>query len=183
MEQTGPRPADYLASRVLRRNLRRLRKARGWSHQQLADRISGLGGSLSRTAIWKIENPDKEGGGRKVSLDEAVELAVGLGVALIYLVTPWEADESFDLTEGQQHGGISVRADLARAWIRGEHPIPLPATDTKEPLELSERGHWTTAIPADVEDWDFFWRQRPLHELTNIERTPLPDAVDDEGGR
>lgn len=62
---------------TLRRRIKEVRRSRGMSAQALADAVQGLGGTLDRAAISKIE-VDRRG----VSLDEAVLLSAALDVDL-----------------------------------------------------------------------------------------------------
>lgn len=65
-------------SAIVARNIRQLRKARGWTAQQLAEQAP----PLSRQAISRIENGD-----RGVSLDDAYALAEVFGVTVDQLAT------------------------------------------------------------------------------------------------
>lgn len=61
--------------------LRETRKRKGWTQQQLADQVSKLGLPFDRATIAKIETQK-----RRVLLDEAIALAVALGVPPSVLV-------------------------------------------------------------------------------------------------
>jgi transcriptional regulator with XRE-family HTH domain len=68
---------------TFRRQVREVRRRRGLSQAALSARVRELGGSLTDTAITKIE-----GGSRDVSLGEALVLAAALGVAPLHLLFP-----------------------------------------------------------------------------------------------
>lgn len=54
-----------------------VREHRGWTCQQLAERIAALGGRLSRSTLAKVEAR-----GRRIALGEAVLIAQALDVPL-----------------------------------------------------------------------------------------------------
>ena len=69
---------------VLARNVRRLRRGRGWSQEQLADRCG-----LHRTYVGAVER-----GERNLSLDSMARLAAALDTDVAALLTlPWGVEE------------------------------------------------------------------------------------------
>jgi transcriptional regulator with XRE-family HTH domain len=74
-------PAET-SDEIFARRLRALRETAGLTQQQLADRMSAAGNRMHRSAVAKIESGD-----RMVSIGEAMQLAVVLGIDLADLVT------------------------------------------------------------------------------------------------
>jgi transcriptional regulator with XRE-family HTH domain len=100
-------------SQVLAAELPKIRKRQGLSAEQLGNRVRFLGGQLDQASISKIEN-----GVRGVSLDEAMQLAVALGISPLHLFVPRE-DAAFVRVTPAEH----VTAASARRWIRGTTPL------------------------------------------------------------
>jgi transcriptional regulator with XRE-family HTH domain len=113
-----------LPSDVLARRVREIRKRRGWSQEDLAQRLAELDHPLDRAQVARIE-----GRRRKVSLDEAFAFAVALGVAPVNLFIPLERDEQFAISKKW-----IAPAWMARAWARGfetdERMVPLEDEQT-----------------------------------------------------
>lgn len=76
MIEPWPAEATVLSERVAV-NVRVLRRARGWSVQQLADKLTAAGTPVQRQALTKLEN----GRRRKVSVDELYAFARVFGVS------------------------------------------------------------------------------------------------------
>ncbi len=101
---------------VLARHLSTVRSRVGLdSAQELADRVQALGGRLDRAAISKIESLS-----RNVSLDEALLLAAALDVAPVHLFFPLNDEAEVEVAPGLK----PVRTAVARAWFRGQAPLP-----------------------------------------------------------
>ena len=138
---------------IFRAELKRTRERRGWTQQQLSDRITELGLSLSRATIAKIET-----GQRSVLLDEVIAFAVALGVPPSALIL------------GRDSRFIRVTPDLAvhfsaaLNWWRGLDPL----------------GPWQRKILRDelgpyveeTEDDRFFYDARPDFEARAEQRLP-----------
>jgi transcriptional regulator with XRE-family HTH domain len=74
-------PAET-SDEIFARRLRALRETAGLTQQQLADEMSAAGNRMHRSAVAKIESGD-----RTVSIGEAMQFAVALGIDLADLVT------------------------------------------------------------------------------------------------
>lgn len=102
-------------SRVFGVQTRRLRLRKEWTSQQkLADRLSELGHAIDRSALARIER-----GTRGVPLDEALAIAAALEVSPLSLVLPAESGDPIAITPS-----IVVTSAEARAWLRGDEPLP-----------------------------------------------------------
>ncbi len=101
---------------VLAELLPQVRARADLSAQQLADRVSAIGGKLDRAAISKIESRT-----RNVSLDEALLLAVALDVAPVHLFIPRDNDDTIELAPAL----AAPDAARAREWFRGHEQLPL----------------------------------------------------------
>lgn len=84
------------------------------SQQGLAERLRKIGKPLDRTMIGRIER-----GESTAMLDQVLALAAALGVAPIDLITPTDASVSVEVA-----GTLVVPGAVARAWIRGNAPLP-----------------------------------------------------------
>jgi transcriptional regulator with XRE-family HTH domain len=111
-------PSSYVGPQV-----REFRQRRGWSQQQLANRLRQLGAQQtgwSQTKIHKLES----GKLTRVLVDDVFELALALDVSPLYLLTP---QASFDADENALQvwlgGKISRWPRDVRQWIRGVKPV------------------------------------------------------------
>lgn len=102
------KPSETFAAR-----LREVRTRKGWTQQQLSERLNDLGRRMDRAALARIETGD-----RQVSIDELVELSAVLGVTPIHMVIPASGDHLVDIAPE-----LSVSPRQARGWIRGQSPL------------------------------------------------------------
>lgn len=99
---------------VFAAQLRSLRERQPWTQAELATRMTELGFPIDQATIARLE---RNRGARGPSLSQVIGAAIALGVAPVYLVTPWN-EESISLSS--QH---SVPTQEARAWFRGERAL------------------------------------------------------------
>lgn len=145
MADDGNRPSD-----VLRRQLPELRKRLGdLSAQGLADRITAAGGDMHRAVLSKIET-----GNRTVTLDDVVLLAAVLDVSPLHLFVPLDDDAEVEVTPT-----LTVSADQARRWIRGQEP--LPGMDERTFRTEVPLGEWEEAQKPSADE------QRAMNTLDN----------------
>jgi transcriptional regulator with XRE-family HTH domain len=104
---------------------REVRERRGWTQDDLAERLCELGEPMDRYAIAKIEQ-----GVRRVDVGEALAIAAALGVSLPQLLLPLQGDQVVRITEGfDDPEGVEIAGPLERpakdlrAWIRGAAPL------------------------------------------------------------
>lgn len=142
--------SDVVAERV-----KAVRKKRGLTASQLAERCAEVGTpELTAQALSNIETGrrDKEGRRRRyVTVDEVVALALALGVAPVHLLIDPEGDD-YQVTPTHAEPSTAVRA-----WVRGFRP--LEGTDT--------RMFWAEVPPAEfgVQE-DAPGRQEWVREVT-----------------
>jgi transcriptional regulator with XRE-family HTH domain len=129
-KQPSRTPSEVLASQLADWRERR----NGLSAQQLADRITELGGKLGRVAISEIEN-----GRRRVSLDEALLLAAALNVPPPLLFFPFETGEHVAITPTSV-----IHPDLATRWLAGESWLAATDRTAIGTQEFAE-ARWTEA--------------------------------------
>lgn len=136
------------------RRVKELRGRRGWSAADLEGRCERAGApELKRTVIANLET------GRRgyVTVRELLALAYVLDVAPVHLLVPLDDDAHYSpLPLGD------LPADWARAWIRGQRPLP----DTDQRMYFSEVpvSELVTRKPSEEERArreDFETRQRP----------------------
>jgi transcriptional regulator with XRE-family HTH domain len=112
--------------RSVRARVAELRKQRGWTAQELADRCKAVGASeLNRSVIANIES-----GRRKyVTVDEAAVLAYVLNVAPLHLLVPIEVKDNVDGRNVDAHRYLAtpdrfLTIGQAREWFRGNYSPP-----------------------------------------------------------
>lgn len=126
------------------RRLREVRRVRGWSAQDLADRCEALGvPSLDRSTVANIENGRRQ----RVGVDELLVLALALGVAPVHLLVPLE-EEWYAVAPEHVTGTSRVRQ-----WVRGAYPmtgVPL----TRDPVSRqADRETYRTQRP-EAPEWE-----------------------------
>ena len=111
-------------SDIVAQRIKTARKRRGWSAQELADRLAAAGApELSMFVISNIESGRRKDGRRRreVSVDELFLIAYVLGVPPIHLLVPAEgSEEPVEVAPG-------VRVDKPEPmlrWIRGDQTLP-----------------------------------------------------------
>jgi transcriptional regulator with XRE-family HTH domain len=113
-----PTPSDVVAEHV-----RAVRRRRGLTAAQLAQRCAELGvPELTEQALYNIETgrPDKEGRRRRdVSVDELLVLAAALDIAPEYLVVPFDDEMPYQVTPT-----VTAPAEYVRKWVQGDHGLP-----------------------------------------------------------
>ena len=111
-------PSSYVGPQV-----RKWRERKGWSQQDLADRLRELGAEhtgWSQTKVHKLE----AGKLTRVLVDDVFELALALDVSPLYLLTPLEGhDEQENAFKVWLGGKVDRWPREVRQWIRGVRPI------------------------------------------------------------
>lgn len=103
-------PSDVLARRV-----RELRRRRGWSAADLAERCKAAGmPQLTRSLIANIENRRRAA----VTLEEALTLAYVLDVAPVYLFIGTDDEQPILVTPE-----VVAGAAYTREWVKGHFPM------------------------------------------------------------
>src|SRR5665213_23417 len=120
MGTDAKRPSEVLAGQV-----KYWRERRHLTAQQLADRVSDIGGKLDRVAIAKIETNS-----RGVSLDETVQLAYALTVPPPLLFLPLGSEDAVAIVPN-----VVIHPHLAWKWVVGEEG---PATSDRLGIRLDE---------------------------------------------
>jgi transcriptional regulator with XRE-family HTH domain len=116
---------------VIREQLVAIRKRRGWTQAQLAQRLKELGyPHLGRAGLSKIEL-----GARSVTVDDLLALAAALDVAPVHLFVPYERDRRVDITSD-----VGVSAATTRRWVHGWEP--LPGSDEKQYFSEMAPDEW-----------------------------------------
>lgn len=112
--------ASSRASGVFARQLRRYRRSKGFTQEQLAAALAEADppNALRGVTIAKIE-----AGSRAVKIDEAVALAVVLDVPLPLLLVPLETGEDVELT-------LDTTADAYRVFEWMSTAVPLPGRES-----------------------------------------------------
>lgn len=108
----APKTDSQTAGEAFAANLKLLRGRLALSQQQLADQLAEIAFPLDRSAISKIES-----GQRNVSIDEALAIAVALGVEPAALLFP---RTTADVRIAPKMVVSNTRAAM---WFRGMHPL------------------------------------------------------------
>lgn len=115
-----PTVSDSVAERV-----QQVRKKRGWTVKQLAERCAELGApELTAQALYNLENGRRDDSGRRrrdVTVDELLKLAYVLSVAPVHLLVP--PVDGNEVVPYRFIEGVTTTPGFARAWIRGQSPI------------------------------------------------------------
>lgn len=171
-EAASHRPAEAIyPSQALAANLRRLRKLRRLSQQDVAERMTALqygragkpgGRSEARTRSWNRSTVGEiERGSRGVETDELVGLSLILGSTLGELLDPGERRLYLgDVLPLEQNGAggegydaaPGVRAEVAREWFRSRMRGELVEADSDRLRIRSDPadGRWTDELLAAV---------------------------------
>lgn len=108
-------PAD-----AFRLQIAQVRAGRGMSQGDLVKRLQELGvetkkgNPIDRATLARIE-----AGKRRVTLEEAIQIAAALEVPPLYLIVPRQARSEFSITPT-----LTVSSETARAWLAGMEPLP-----------------------------------------------------------
>lgn len=131
MEQTdGETPTGVIARRV-----REVRKRRGLTAEQVAERLNAQGVNWQRSTLAKLENGKRE----NVSVVEWLALATVLNVAPVHLLLP------IDEQEGAPYWVTPAKAVPvadARGWIRGS--LSLGNGPTRDFRAEAPEGEWVS---------------------------------------
>ncbi len=96
-----------------------MRRRRGWTQDQLADRLEELGWPSDRIAVNKFEATRTGRSNRKITLDEAFAYAAALGPSLTYMAgAPESPDEPVAVAPG-----LAIEAGHVRRWVSGLEPL------------------------------------------------------------
>lgn len=147
---TAKRPSGVFAGR-----LREAREHKGWSQQDLCDRLAEVGARTDRATIARTES-----GERGVSLDDAVLYSAALGASLVHMIIPINGGELLALAPQWE-----VTPRLARHWVRAESAL------------RPEDGR-TLVAEAPEEEW--LARQHVFLDLAAAQLRDVVDAVVDE---
>lgn len=122
------RTPELMPSQAFAQRQREARLSLGVSQAALARRLAELGYPLSRKAVNEIEH-----GKRRVTLDDALAIALALGVAPVNLLVPFEKPEILSVEAAESGifepsavlaiGSVRVDPVSARAWIRGVETV------------------------------------------------------------
>jgi transcriptional regulator with XRE-family HTH domain len=110
------KPSQVLADRI-----QELRKLRGLSQTELAERLERYGVSLDRSQVHRIEQGPPPAG-RGVTTDELVAISAALDTYPVNLLFPADDETVVDLSPNG-HDPVPGTARDGRAWARGEHPL------------------------------------------------------------
>ncbi len=122
--------------------MREVRKRKGWSAQQLAAQLAGVGLAWDRSIVANLENGRRS----SVSVEELLALAYVLDVAPVHLLVPLEEVHYAVTPQWQTSSG------RVRRWVRGEHP--LPRTDPRVFFSEVPQQEWQTPTmtPEEAEE-------------------------------
>ena len=112
-------PPEKTLRQIMAGQIRALRKRRGMTQQDLADRLSHYGARIDRTAVAKVEAGATGGkDSRELGLAEMFAFALALDVAPVHLLVPIDSDEPIRLAPNLEASPYETRQ-----WIRGFMPL------------------------------------------------------------
>jgi transcriptional regulator with XRE-family HTH domain len=141
-------PSSYVGLQV-----RHFRTKKGWTQQQLADRLHQLGMKQTGWSQPKIAKLEK-GRLTQILVDDVFELAVALDVSPIYLLTPIRDDDGETHLKVWLGGEASYWAPQVREWIRGTRML-LSSVDYKNDEAFHEAQRFFHLLSPPVGDLDF----------------------------
>ena len=112
---------------VVRANIERIRRSRGWTLQNLSDRMTGAV-QLDAPALSRVET-----GARRVDTDDLLAIAAALDVSPLALLLPSQVSP-YELVNV---GGTALESRLLWEWGIGQHPI----------TDLDTRGFQARSLP------------------------------------
>lgn len=167
----------FQASELAAKRIQEVRKRRGWTAKELADRCTALGApKLTASVIANIESgrKDKEDRRRReITLDEWLILARALDAAPIHILVPPEGGTFLV-------AGEALVGNEFRAWVRGdEAPV---GVDPRIFYSEVPRDEWTP------EERGQRWRQHResldavrRHVIEQHEESGLSEEGDNDG--
>jgi transcriptional regulator with XRE-family HTH domain len=133
---------------VFARRMREVRRRRGWSQQQLAQRLSELGRPMDQTTVHRIESEGTRS--LNVSLADVLAIAAALSVSPVYLALPTD-----DLTSVAITPKTTIDARRAREWFSGTGTL---RDDDDRGIWLAERDERSVQALAGQFDREEQWR-------------------------
>lgn len=104
-------PTATVAKRV-----REVRTRRGWTAEELAEKLAAQGLKWERSTVAKLENKKRQ----SITLTEWLTLAAVLNVAPMHLLLPvQEGEDAYQVTPARTES-----VDRVRGWARGHWPLP-----------------------------------------------------------
>ena len=132
-------PRDVFAA-----GARAVRKARGWTQQDVARRVDELGGKLHYATLSKIE-----AGTRSVSLDEALLLAAALQVSAGNLISGEAAAAHGQEQPLEIADQLTLTRQQMRGWLCGQIYIKLDSISDDPALrDIAPDEMWAASIAA-----------------------------------
>jgi transcriptional regulator with XRE-family HTH domain len=159
-----PTPTDIARARI-----QRLRKRKGWTQRELAERLEAEGFELGidRDVVANFES----GRRRSLSVDELVAFAAVLDVSPVDLIVRDAA--------GMRVGKWTIGAVLAGQWVRGDRPLPSQDVEAwQEDRSEVRSGPGRFVTPAELAN---VLRHAGLEVRHRNDLEPVP-ANDEEGG-
>lgn len=157
---------------LVRKRIRALRVAQGWSLEELATRAR-----VSQSTLSRIEN-----GQRRLALDQLVTLARALDTSLDQLVETATEDVIINPTVDGSHGGMrwSIKAEPGMSVVRQR--LTSPAPDNPARMRAHPGREWLVVISGTA---TLLLGNRRIRIETNQAAefaTMLPHAIGAEGG-
>jgi transcriptional regulator with XRE-family HTH domain len=146
--------------------LSEVRNRRGWTQQQLSDRLTELRHPIHRVTLAKLEQGEMRS--RNVPLEDVLAIALALGVAPLHLFVPFEPSRMLSVTPSAQ-----LQPETARQWIRGRRFVDYSEHEGYGVgIAQGDRPGW---MGDDLQQYRFYFSELPPEEvaaaMAEIEKT------------
>lgn len=177
-----PPPEDIDLNQVVAYNIREARQLRGWTQEELADRLEPyLGQRLTQAGISSIERAWDSDRRREFDAHELLIFAMVFDLPMLWFLLPPPGDH-------RVMRSTTRPVDELYTWLLGQpqqlEPIyeRLRQLGITDPTAAEETVEKITGIPAAAKQWSYRERRKELLlALLDEHADPLDNAVDQLG--
>ena len=177
-----PPPSDIDLNQVVAYNIREARQLRGWTQEELADRLEPyLGQRLTQAGVSSIERAWDSDRRREFDAHELLIFAMVFDLPILWFLLPPPGDHRIMRSTTRP-------VDELYAWLLGEprqlEPLyqRLRQLGISDPTAAEETVEKITGVPAAAKQWSYRDRRKELLlALLDEHADSLDNAVDDLG--
>lgn len=178
-----PRPPEVDLNQVVAYNVRMARELRGWTQEELADRLEPyLGQRLTQASVSAMERAWDGDRRREFDAHELLILAMVFNLPMIWFLLPPPSDHRL-------MRATTRPVDELYAWLLGRpdqlEPVyrRLREYGIKDPTAAEEAVERITGAPSDSRQWSYRERRKELLLALLDQHADKLDAAVDELGR